>query len=314
MGAKIVVAVTDGTWFDVLRRRQDFDRINFWSPSTRNFHALQRGELFLFKLRAPHNAIVGGGFFERAFTMPCSRAWKAFGEANGAHTEQEMRLSIAGHGSVDPDGPDDFEIGCRILNRPFFFDESCWFEPPNWSPQIVTFKIYNTDDADGRELWEKINNCLSRQSVPDIGKVNPDVVKVKERVRPGASHPIQARLGRGTFHMLITDIYERRCAVTRERTLPALEVAQIRPHGDGGSHEARNGLLLRRDIYGLFDAGYVTVTPDLDFEVSRRIREEYGNGQDYYALHGQQISVPRKHSLRPDPDALAWHNEHRFRG
>jgi len=31
-----------------------------------------------------------------------------------------------------------------------------------------------------------------------------------------------------------------------------------------GEHEARNGLLLRRDIHGLFDAGYVTVTLDQD--------------------------------------------------
>jgi predicted restriction endonuclease len=46
----------------------------------------------------------------------------------------------------------------------------------------------------------------------------------------------------------------------------------IRPYGDGGAHEAQNGLLLRRDIHSLFDAGYVTATPDLRFEVSRRIK------------------------------------------
>ena len=93
--------------------------------------------------------------------------------------------------------------------------------------------------------------------------------------------------------MLVTDIYRRRCAVTQERTLPALEAAHIRPYGDGGEHEARNGLLLRRDIHSLFDAGYVTVTPDLRFEVSRRIREEFENGKHYYALHGQQIEPPK---------------------
>ena len=114
--------------------------------------------------------------------------------------------------------------------------------------------------------------------------------------------------------MLVTDIYGRRCAVTRERTSPALEAARIRPYGDGGAHEARNGLLLRRDIHRLFDAGYVTVTPDLDFEVSRRIKEEFENGRHYYALHGQRISAPQDASQRPDPDALTWHNEHCVRG
>ena len=116
------------------------------------------------------------------------------------------------------------------------------------------------------------------------------------------------------FRVLVTDIYQRRCAVTQERTLPALEAAHIRPYGDGGSHEARNGLLFRRDIHSLFDAGYVTVTPDLRFEVSRRIKEEFENGRHYYALHGQHVSAPPRIEQRPDPDALSWHNEHCYRG
>jgi putative restriction endonuclease len=114
--------------------------------------------------------------------------------------------------------------------------------------------------------------------------------------------------------VLVTDIYHRRCAVTHERTLPALEAAHIRPYGDGGEHEAANGLLLRRDIHSLFDAGYVTVTPDLRFEVSRRIKEEFENGRHYYALHGNKIELPSEIRQHPNPDSLTWHNENRFRG
>ena len=113
---------------------------------------------------------------------------------------------------------------------------------------------------------------------------------------------------------MVTNICRRRCAVTGERTLPALEAAHIRPYGDGGEHEARNGLLLRRDIHSLFDAGYVTVTPDRHFEVSRRIKDEFDNGRHYYALHGQPISVPDAVIQGPDPVALARHNENCFRG
>jgi putative restriction endonuclease len=102
--------------------------------------------------------------------------------------------------------------------------------------------------------------------------------------------------------------------VTQEKTLPALEAAHIRPYGDGGVHEATNGLLLRRDIHSLFDAGYVTVTPDLHFEVSRRIREEFDNGKHYYALHGQKIELPVQMGQRPDLAALNWHNVNCFRG
>ncbi len=113
--------------------------------------------------------------------------------------------------------------------------------------------------------------------------------------------------------MLVTDAYDRRCAVTRERTLPALEAAHIRPYSEGGVHEAPNGLLLRRDIHSLFDSGYITVTPSLHFEFSRRIREEFENGRHYYALHGSAIEHPSNPSLAPDPKLLAWHNEHCFK-
>jgi putative restriction endonuclease len=41
---------------------QNFDEVNFWQPnSLRTFRALGEGELFLFKLHAPQNYIVGGG-------------------------------------------------------------------------------------------------------------------------------------------------------------------------------------------------------------------------------------------------------------
>ena len=113
--------------------------------------------------------------------------------------------------------------------------------------------------------------------------------------------------------MLVTDIYHRRCAVTGERTLPALDAAHIRPR-QGGEHAATNGLLLRRDIHSLFDAGYVTVTPELRFEVSRRIREEFENGRHYYELHGAPIARPDRHDMLPDRQSLTWHNESRYLG
>jgi putative restriction endonuclease len=40
---------------------------------------------------------------------------------------------------------------------------------------------------------------------------------------------VQPRLGQGAFRLLVTDAYQRRCAVTGERTLPVLDAAHIRP-------------------------------------------------------------------------------------
>jgi putative restriction endonuclease len=134
------------------------------------------------------------------------------------------------------------------------------------------------------------------------------------QARWGEPALIRPRLGQGAFRIVVTDNYARRCTVTGERTLPALDAAHIRPFADHGEHEPSNGLLLRRDIHSLFDRGYVTVTPAHRFEVSRRIRDEFENGRDYYAMHGKLIAVPDRSELQPDSDSLRWHNENRFLG
>lgn len=308
MGINLVVAVTDDDWFEMLRGRPNLDEVNFWAPSAANFRALQPGGMFLFKLHAPRNVIVGGGVFAYASALPCSLAWSAFGEANGARSAQEMRARIARYRKLSPNDRSDFEIGCRILTQPFFLDEPHHIAvPSSWSKNIVSFKTYNTSEPDGLALWQAVEDRMSRARAPNVGELLPDA-------RFGAPHLIRPRLGQGAFRVLVTDIYRRRCAVTQERTLPALEAAHIRPYGEGGPHEARNGLLLRRDIHSLFDAGYVTVTPDLRFEVSRRIREEFDNGKHYYALHGHKIDAPMDIEHRPDSAALRWHNDHCFKG
>lgn len=305
MGVNLVVAVTDGDWFERLRTQPNLSEVNFWAPSAANFRALRPGEMFLFKLHAPRNVIVGGGIFAYANSLPCSLAWEAFRDANGAGSSKEMRARIARYRRADPNDRSDFEIGCRILTQPFFLQERDWISvPSSWSPNIVSFKTYNTSDADGLALWDAVNSRLERLRLFGMSE---------GEARFGEPHLIMPRLGQGAFRVLVTDVYQRRCVITHERTLPALEAAHIRPYGDGGGHEASNGLLLRRDIHSLFDAGYVTVTPDLRFEVSNRIREEFENGRHYYELHGSKI-VPPTHAVHhPDPDALAWHNEHCFR-
>ena len=304
MGVRIVVAVTDGDWFDFLRRKQELAEVNFWKPSGQNFKALQRGELFLFKLRAPRNAIVGGGVFTHASRMPTSLAWRVFGEANGADSEARLRHLIARNRSPHESVVHDFLIGCRILAEPFFFDEQDWMLAPNWAKNIVGIKRYSTDEADGRWLWDAVHKRLVQMRAPLLDE---------ETVRFGAPRLIRPRLGQRAFRALVTDVYGRRCAVTGERTLPVLEAAHIRPYSEGGVHDERNGLLLRGDIHTLFDRGYVTVTPDHEFVASRRIRDEFENGRDYYDMEGK-IEVPSSVLQQPDPALLTWHNENRFLG
>ena len=305
MGIKLVVAVTDGDWFASLRHRPDLTEVNFWAPSAANFRALEPGGLFLFKLHAPRNSIVGGGVFAYATTLPISLAWEAFGQGNGAPSLTDMRARVARYRKTGPGDRSNFEIGCRLLTQPFFFDEPKWIPvPSSWAPNIVSFKTYDTDESDGRALWDAVTERLKTAQIADQ----------PESPRFGAPTLVKPRLGQGAFRVLITDAYGRRCAITRERTLPALEAAHIRPYSEGGSHDPGNGLLLRRDIHSLFDSGYVTVAPDLRFIVSAKIREEFENGKDYYRLHGSPITQPDIPRYQPNRDMLVWHNETCFRG
>ena len=132
--------------------------------------------------------------------------------------------------------------------------------------------------------------------------------------RFGAERLIRPRLGPGAFRVLVTDSYDRRCALSGERTLPVLQAAHIKPYAEGGLHQVSNGILLRSHLHVLFDAGYVTITPDYRLEVSTRIRAEFENGRDYYAFHGRSVRVPRVEEQQPDPLLLRWHNETKFRG
>lgn len=314
MSVRLIVAVTDNEWFDFLRQRPQLNEVNFWRPSAGNFRALRPGELFLFKLKSPRNVIAGGGVFAHGNIMPCSLAWKAFGEANGAESFERMHRQISQYRKDGDRRFADFEIGCRILTQPFFLAEDEWLPvPSDFAPNIVTYRTYDTAQPEAHALWE----LLAERASPAFaapGNASPGLSEEPPQARFGGPHLIAPRLGQGAFRILVTDIYDRRCAVTGERTLPVLDAAHIKPYSAGGEHSGRNGILLRTDIHRLFDDGYVTITPSQHFEVSSRIKEEFDNGHEYYRFHGQQVRPPKSQLYSPDQEFLNWHNETRFRG
>jgi putative restriction endonuclease len=54
--------------------------------------------------------------------------------------------------------------------------------------------------------------------------------------------------------------------------------------------------------------------PDWRFAVSRKLRDEYENGREYYALDGRQLILPRPSEYVPSREALDWHANNVFRG
>ena len=306
---RLYIAVTDRSWFDTLSALSP-DEVNFWQPSgSTQFRAIRPGELFLFKLHAPNNFIVGGGIFSHASNVPLSMAWEAFGQKNGVSSLSEMRNRI-GRYRRDPSAFDlrqDPIIGCRVLTQPFFWPRDLWLDAPeSWKRNIVSGKGFDLGESEGLGLWQAVTERLAEPRLHSHLYEAP--------ARYGAPHLIAPRLGQGAFRLAVTDGYERRCAVTNEKTLPILDAAHIRSYADGGEHEPSNGLLLRTDIHRLFDLGYVTVSADGHFVVGHRLKADFDNGRHYYELHGQAVRPPRSKEVLPSPAALEWHRENRFLG
>jgi len=299
------VGVTDRNWFDLLRSLPQLTEVNFWQPSgNRQFKALNPGELFLFKLHSPNDYIVGGGLYAHSSLLPISLAWESFEVSNGARNLSEMRTRVAKYRPQDKYHTADYTIGCILLEQPFFLPEKAWIPiPSDWKTNIVQGRRYDLSIEPGLSIWRQLHLATSY-----ISAVR------EETARYGQPILTLPRLGQGSFRILVTDVYERRCAVTNERTLPALDAAHIKPYSESGQHVVSNGILMRRDLHALFDKGYVTITPSMKVEVSRRIKEEFENGRDYYRLQGSTIRIPTNPINRPSLDYLEWHNSNIYLG
>jgi putative restriction endonuclease len=304
---RFYIGVTDYDWFSHLRAQQA-DEVNFWQPSgNRQFRVLQPGEPFLFKLHSPRNVIAGGGYFSHFSLSPLSFAWDAFQEKNGAHSFAEMRERVWKYKTGKDQSQQNEIIGCILLQQPFFFPKESWIPLLDWPKSIVQGKSFDTANEDGRKIWEQVQGRLSQTiPVPDESVY----AAIQKFGKPQIQLP---RLGQGAFRMFVADSYQRQCAVSSSHILHILDAAHIRPYEtEGGTHSPTNGILLRQDIHTLFDRGYITVTPDYHVEVSKRIKEEFNNGVEYYAMHGKRINLPLLKQVQPSKESLLWHNENVF--
>src|SRR5579859_3902769 len=302
------VGITDWDWLDHLRGMPELDEVNFWQPSPHAFRALQPGDPFLFKLHARHGGKVAGlAFFVGYVTSPASMVWEWFGEKNGAPSSAIMLRRIERYRRVPPSPFQDYQIGCLMLRDPVFLPESEWFDPPDWSPSIQVGRTYDLDVEPGRSMWARLDGAMAMAAARTL-----PIVAEAGSPRYGPPILVHPRLGQGSFQAVVLDAYGRRCAITGEKVVPALEAAHIVPYKKGGEHRVDNGLPLRRDVHALFDRGYITVTPQLEVVVSQRLHEDFDNGHDYTALHGAPLLLPRSAKDTPNRQFLDWHNANCF--
>lgn len=128
------VAVTDFGWYEFLVRHPS-DEVNFWTPSDRRPFNAPAFSPFFFKLKAPHRAIAGFGFFAKWSSLPDWLAWDCFGEGNGTASLQELRARLAeirARIGFTADGGA-ANIGCILVVQPTLFPEDLWVaQPTDW--------------------------------------------------------------------------------------------------------------------------------------------------------------------------------------
>ncbi|HPJ70203.1 MAG TPA: hypothetical protein PLF44_04925, partial [Candidatus Mcinerneyibacteriales bacterium] len=229
--SRFYVGVTDNQWYQFLSEKRP-DEVNFWRPGKfQQVHYIKPYDLFLFKLHSPLDYIAGGGFFARHTPLPLSMAWESFGEKNGVTSLNDLRTAIQKKRRTQERDP---VIGCTLLIEPFFFSQKDWIPMDDkWNKNIVIGKGYDSGEEEGQWIWM---NVLERLRFTTVSPADDIVIDVSF-----ALYETKHRLGQGTFRVLVTDAYQRRCAMTGERTLPVLEAAHIKPVSLLGRHEVRNG-------------------------------------------------------------------------
>ncbi len=236
--------------------------------------------------------------------LPFRDAWALFGQKNGAPGFEAFREGIARLRGSDPVAPGARPLGCIVLREATFLPPERWLPwgpGEGWKPNIVADCGYDLLSAPGSRLLELLRDgAPPPELVERFTPLDVDARRWRSLVRA-------ERDGQSTFRLRLLDAYGGRCALTGERVVPVLEAAHIQPYLGPASNHVQNGLLLKADVHKLFDAGYATVTPDCRFRVSERVRADYENGHEYYALQGREIRKPEDERAWPSREALAWH-------
>ena len=129
-----------------------------------------------------------------------------------------------------------------------------------------------------------------------------------ETLEPVAQRRYAERLARVRLHQplfreRVLVSYETSCAVCHLRHRELLDAAHILPDSEGGEPIVPNGIAMCRLHHGAFDHGLIGVRPDYRIEVRADVLAASDGPtlrHALQALHGQQITVPRQRTARPD--------------
>jgi len=148
-----------------------------------------------------------------------------------------------------------------------------------------------------------------REILADAIGARPAYWDVCAGVRPELSGGFGQRMGRyrfgqQRFRELLLARFGASCAFTGPQPAAALDAAHLYRYCDNPVHETDAGLLLRRDLHGLFDRWLITIDPrEFRIRVAPRLRQ-YPHLAE---LDGAPLRLAS--DLRPSADHLVVHFE-----
>ena len=114
------------------------------------------------------------------------------------------------------------------------------------------------------------------------------------------------REGQSLFRAQLLEAYRSRCAITGYDLPDSLEAAHIAPYRGRQTNIISNGLLLRADIHGLFDAGVIAI----DSSNLKILLSKFASGSKYAVeLSGAKLRIPSQDAHAPDLTLIAAHRE-----
>ena len=94
------------------------------------------------------------------------------------------------------------------------------------------------------------------------------------------------REGQAEFRKRLVAHYGAVCMVTGTAQASVIDAAHIVPYNGASTNALSNGLLLRKDIHALFDAGLLTIGPDLIVYVGAGVDDPF-----YRSLDGKELTL-----------------------
>lgn len=135
-----------------------------------------------------------------------------------------------------------------------------------------------------------------------------DPLQLTARQREYAERVVRVRLHQKSFRSRVLHAYSATCTVCTLAHPELLDAAHITPDGElDSTTDVANGLALCKMHHAAYDRNVIGIDGDYRVHVREDVLAEVDGPMLKYglqAMEGRTITIPRKHSDRPDPGRL----------